>query len=146
MERFYIKSNISNIIYNSSEDVYKDLKKIAKADQELFWLIGMNGNSNVILKECVFKGCIDSARIDFRLIFKRLLISNSVSFIIVHNHPSGNIEPSKEDITITCRLSAIGNYIGLKMLDHLIIGENNFYSFLINNPVAINNIMPLEGN
>lgn len=146
MEKFYIKSNISNIKYNSSNDVYEDLKKIGRADQESFWIIGMNSNNNVILKECIFKGCIDFAGIDFRLIFKRLLISNSVSFIVVHNHPSGNIEPSKEDIIITYKLSGIGNYMELKMLDHLIIGEDNFYSFSKNNPAAINNTISLKNN
>ena len=70
-----------------------------------------------------------------REVFKEAYLLSASSIICVHNHPSGNVEPSKDDIDITNQLSSIGYIMGIKLVDHLIIGSNTYYSFLENGKI-----------
>ena len=74
-------------------------------------------------------GSLNSAIVHPREVYKTAILSNAASIIIAHNHPSGIVDPSHEDITLTNRLDEAGKIIGIKLLDHLIIGYGNFYSF-----------------
>lgn len=77
----------------------------------------------------VSRGSLNTSIVHPREVFKRALIQNANSIICIHNHPSGDPTPSKEDISITNRLVEAGNIIGIKVLDHIIIGDNRYISF-----------------
>lgn len=73
-------------------------------------------------------GSLNSSIVHPREVFKTAVMSNAASIIIAHNHPSGDITPSKEDKDITLRLKEAGDIIGIKLLDHIIIGDRNYLS------------------
>ena len=85
------------------------------------------------MNECIFKGGLASCTIDFRIIFKRLLIAGVTCFICIHNHPTGFCSESKDDILTTKRLNMIGNFIGIELLDHIIIGSGGQFNSLHSN-------------
>ena len=87
---------------------------------------------NLILKKEIYKGTIDSVTIHPREIFKEAIKESASFIIIMHNHPSGDTTPSKEDIEITNRLMQVGQIVGIKVLDHIIISNESYYSFYEN--------------
>ena len=126
---FYLKESVLNDIpINAPEKVYNEFKDLNNIDQESVWLLGMDSQNKTILKECVHLGGIDISIIDPKLIFRRLLVAGCIGFILIHNHPSGCTKPSSEDNIITQKINNISNIIGLKFLDHVIIG-NDYYSY-----------------
>lgn len=75
-------------------------------------------------------GCLNSSIVHPREVFKVAILSNSASIIVYHNHPSGDIKPSKDDINITQRLKESGKILGIDLIDHIIVGSNEmYYSF-----------------
>ena len=84
----------------------------------------------------VSKGSLNSSIVHPREVFKRAILSNANAILVAHNHPSGDLNPSSEDINMTKRLESAGDIIGIKVLDHLIVGENNFYSFKENSQMS----------
>jgi DNA repair protein RadC len=89
--------------------------------------------SNKIIKiKMMSSGGTAGTVVDTKVIFKWLLSVNAQSFIVAHNHPSNQIFPSKQDLTVTDRIVRSGNDLDLVLLDHLIIGEESFYSFADN--------------
>jgi len=101
---------------------------LAKADQESFWVLGFDISMKEIYRECLFIGGLDHCDMDFRIIFKRLLPVGAASFIAVHNHPSGDVTPSKGDKETTDQLKKASEIVGLKFLDHVIIGSGQYCS------------------
>jgi DNA repair protein RadC len=91
----------------------------------------MLNTSNKIFKEVtVSEGTLSSSLVHPREVFKEAIIESAASIMLVHNHPSGNPEPSREDILITEKLVAAGEIIGIKVLDHIIIAGDNYVSFV----------------
>lgn len=118
---------------NNTEDIYKYYKnKIGYKKQEYFYCVYLT-NKNIIIKDkLLFIGTLNYSMVHPREVFKEAYISSANSIICVHNHPSSNIEPSKEDIELTKRLIEIGTIFGIKIIDHVIIGKDNYYSFMEN--------------
>src|SRR5574344_460060 len=116
---------------NNTEDIYKYYKnKIGYKKQEYFYCVYLT-NKNIIIKDkLLFIGTLNYSMVHPREVFKEAYISSANSIICVHNHPSSNIEPSKEDIELTKRLIEIGTIFGIKIIDHVIIGKDNYYSFM----------------
>ena len=83
----------------------------------------------MIKKICISHGGFSGTVADPKIIFKKALENNASSLILAHNHPSGNLRPSKSDISLTNKLISTGNALDLPVLDHLIFGENTFLSF-----------------
>lgn len=77
-------------------------------------------------------GTVNSAMMGAREIFQKALLANAVNIIVMHNHPSGDCNPSMEDIQVTERLVKAGEIIGVQVLDHIIVGENSYYSLKAN--------------
>lgn len=77
----------------------------------------------------IFRGTVNISLINPREIFMKALLCGAVNIILTHNHPSGDISPSKEDVEVTKRIKEAGNLIGIPLLDHLIISDEFFYSF-----------------
>lgn len=96
---------------------------------EEFWVIYLNRGNKVIQKKCLSKGGISGTVADIRMILKAGIECLASSIVLCHNHPSGNLEPSPEDKLLTnkCRESAL--LMDIRLLDHLIFYENNYYSF-----------------
>ncbi len=128
---FYVKeAPIDKRQINCPQVIYERMKELAKADQESFWSIGFNGRNKEIYHECLFIGGIDQCLVDYRILFKRLLVVGASTFIIVHNHPGGDCAPpSKEDINLTYQIERGSKILGLGFLDHIIISDDGYYSF-----------------
>lgn len=98
-------------------------------NHEEFWLILMKRNNEVIKKEMLSRGGVSGTVVDSKIVFKRALEETASGIILAHNHPSGNLTPSQEDISLTKRLREAGISLDISILDHLIIADNGFYSF-----------------
>ncbi|OGW25984.1 MAG: hypothetical protein A2X59_04460 [Nitrospirae bacterium GWC2_42_7] len=114
---------------SSPGEVYKIMGFLKKADREKFYVLHLDTKSNVIAKEMVSMGTLSYAVVHPREIFKGAILNNASSIICVHNHPSGDSSPSKNDMEITKRIKEAGSLIGIQMLDHIIIGSKDYYSF-----------------
>jgi DNA repair protein RadC len=118
---------------SSAKDVFEYFKeKLRDEKQENFYVLMLNNQNIIIKEELISKGVLDAAIIDPREVFKPAIKSSSAKIIIIHNHPSGNPEPSKEDIELTNILIESGNLLRIKVLDHVIIGENEYWSWIEN--------------
>jgi DNA repair protein RadC len=127
---FYVKERaISKKIIESPREVYKRMKNLTKADQESFWVIAFNHSNKEIYHECLFIGGIAQVVVDPIIIFKRLFTIGASSFIVVHNHPGGNCIPSDNDKSTTDKIKDISKIVGIKLLDHIIISDDGYYSF-----------------
>ena len=104
-------------------------------NQEEFYTLYLDAKKRVIEESMLFKGTVNHSLVHPRDIFKIAYNLNSPYIICIHNHPSGDVLPSKEDIYVTERIKKIGNLMGVKMLDHVIVSENNYYSFLENGQI-----------
>lgn len=123
-----IKSNI-NATITSPKDIYDFCKDMMYAEQEILRLICLDTKNNVLASKDVFKGGINSSIVDIKIILRDAIRLTSSSIIIVHNHPSGDPSPSTEDISITTRLKEACAIMGISLLDHIIVGKNQYHSF-----------------
>lgn len=112
----------------SPERAYEYLKDIQHIDREVFVCVGLNTKNEVIFRENVSVGSLNASVVHPREVFKNLIRKNCNSFLIAHNHPSGDTTPSREDIAVTERLSKAGQILGIELLDHLIVGNGKYVS------------------
>ena len=105
-------------------------KLIGNADREIFLLICLNTKNSIIAAQEISIGSLSSSIVHPREVFKLAILNNSASVAFLHNHPSGNTEPSRDDISITQKLIDSGKLLGINVLDHVIIGNGAFYSLL----------------
>ena len=128
--RFSINKKLEkNYIISKPEDIYDLVKDDMKYfEQEHFRILMLNTKNIVINIKDIFIGASDSSVIETRKVFKEALKYNAKNITICHNHPSGDPDPSKEDINISLRIKEAGKIIGIDLLDHIIIGDNRFIS------------------
>jgi DNA repair protein RadC len=103
---------------------------IGELPHEEFWVLFLNNSNKVILKSQLSKGGISGTIVDVRLVFKLALESGATGLILCHNHPSGTLIPSDADKHITKKLKMAGDSLDVKVLDHVIITETKYYSFV----------------
>ena len=103
---------------------------IGELPHEEFWVLYLNSTNRVIHKARLFSGGITYTTVDVRLLFKTALEQGAIALILVHNHPSGSITPSKEDIELTQRVKTAGDMLDIKLLDHVIVTEKEYLSLL----------------
>lgn len=114
----------------SSEQAYKILlPHLSDLLTEEFWTIFLDQKNQILKISQISKGGISATIVDVRILFKEALENFAVSIIIAHNHPSGVLKPSQDDIKITKNIVDAGKILNVEVLDHIIIGENNFFSF-----------------
>lgn len=99
------------------------------ADREVFAVISLDAKLLPVAFEVAAVGGIASCIVDVPNIFKHAILSNAVHVLCVHNHPSGDSTPSTEDFQITKRINLAGDLLGISLVDHIIIGEDTYYSF-----------------
>lgn len=115
----------------SSQTIFQIMQPIiGELPHEEFWIIYLNNSNKVISKSQLSKGGITWTLVDTRLVFKVALEMGATSLILCHNHPSGTIMPSDADKLITKKLKLAGDSLDVKVLDHLIITETKYYSFV----------------
>ena len=103
--------------------------------QEEFYVIYLDNSKKFLAKKKLFIGTISSSLVHPREIFKEAYLLSASYIICLHNHPSGNCLPSKEDIDITRKIKELGVIHSIFLIDHIIIGQNNYYSFYENNHI-----------
>lgn len=115
---------------SSSNDAYEILKfHFAELRTEEFWAIFLNQSNKVIHISQLTQGGINQSIVDIRILFKNALDHFATGIIVAHNHPSGNLKPSSEDIHITKKIKEAGNLMNIQLLDHLVITQNSYLSF-----------------
>lgn len=132
-----IECNIDTIT-NSSDaiNILNDL--IAGATEEYAYVIMLNVKGNIIGVSEVSHGDLSGTMMNPREVYKRALAHNAAAIIVAHNHPSGSAKPSMEDKMTTKRIEEAGQIIGIKMIDHIIIGNEEAYSFGTNSLIKSN--------
>ena len=134
--RVYSNKNNRNIKFNNSKKIYEYIKdKLIYKKQEYFYTLYLDNHNKLLEERLLFIGTLTKSNIHPREIFKYAYLNNSSNIILIHNHPSNEILPSKEDIFITKKIIEIGKIQGINVIDHLIIGNNNYYSFYDNNDI-----------
>ncbi|MES2514363.1 MAG: DNA repair protein RadC [Bacteroidota bacterium] len=103
--------------------------KLSDLPHEEFWVIFLSRSNSVLKTECISKGGISGTVVDVRLILKPALECLASSVILAHNHPSGNLKPSQEDIHLTKKIKDAAKLMDIGLQDHLIIGDQTYYSF-----------------
>ena len=117
----------------SSETACEILRPlIGDIEIEEFWAIYLNQSNRIIHKERLSAGGLTGTLVDVRLIMKGALLCNATGMIISHNHPSGNEKPSKEDNLITEQIKKAAETLNIRLLDHVIITSNTYYSYMDN--------------
>ena len=132
---FIARQKLNNRITISGPDSAKKYIEAAvraeKLEHEAFWVLLMDTKHNVIKFEKMFRGSISSATVHPREVIKTALKYNAAALFIIHNHPSGETEPSQADINLTSSLIKALDYIDVRVLDHFIVGHDIF-SFVEN--------------
>jgi DNA repair protein RadC len=117
-------------LIKSSRMAYELLRPmLADLPHEEFWMLILNRANVVIRSECISKGGINATLVDARIVFKPAILYNASSIILGHNHPSGNMKASDEDIRLTKKLREAGKLFDISIFDHIIVGENSYFSF-----------------
>lgn len=118
----------------SSKDAYNSISSVlSDLQHEEFWVIYLNRNNEIIKQENISKGGVSGTVADSKIIFKRAIETLASAIILSHNHPSGNLKPSNADIQLTKKLKEAGTMLDIPVLDHLIIGEKDYFSFVDEN-------------
>lgn len=124
------KINDDNIRYNSSKLIYLDNRNLFQnLKQEYFYCLYLDCKNKLIERKLLFMGTINRSIVHPREVFKEAYLLSASNIVCLHNHPSGDINPSREDIVLTKSLVEIGKINGINIIDHLIIGNSNYYSF-----------------
>ena len=118
------------------EEVMNAVHFMRTKNREFFVILTLNGASEVINTHTISIGIANKTQVHPREVLAEVIADRACSYIAVHNHPSGNIEPSREDINITERLFKAGELLGIKLLDHIIVSHNGYYSFLENGKLS----------
>jgi DNA repair protein RadC len=114
----------------SSKDAYNYLKpKLIDLPHEEFWVLLLSRSNKITDAYKVSQGGVAGTVADVKIIFKKAIQTLSSSIIVAHNHPSGNLKPSNKDIEITQKIKDAGDLVDIKLLDHLIITDSNYFSF-----------------
>ena len=114
----------------SAKDVFNIFSyKLLNEKKETFIVLSLDSKNNIIKEEEVSKGILDSSLVHPREVFKSAIKESAYSIIIVHNHPSGDCTPSQQDMEVTKILMKAGATLDIPVVDHVIIGKDNYYSF-----------------
>ncbi len=121
---------IEKVKIESSSDSFKILQPfLGDLQTEQFWAIFLNQNNRILGKTQLSSGGINQSVVDVRILFKTALDHFATGIVVAHNHPSGNLKPSQEDLKITKQIDEAGKLLNIQLLDHVIISQNSYFSF-----------------
>lgn len=124
------KGGFNTGYFNSPKDVFnRFVDRCEPLKKEVFWVVLLDTKNKIIGEKEIFVGSLNSSLIHPREIFNYAIRESANSIVLVHNHPSGDPSPSEEDNEVTRVMKEVGDTIGIKVLDHIIIGKNRFFSF-----------------
>jgi DNA repair protein RadC len=123
--RYLLKGRIT---IREAEDVLPFLQRISDKKQEHFLCLSLNGANEVIQSRVVTVGLLNSNQVHPREVFTDPIADRAASVIVAHNHPSGVLEPSREDVELTKRLVQAGRLLGIEVLDHIIVSDRGYLS------------------
>lgn len=131
---YLMKNNDLKEVFNNSKVIYENNKYLFdNKNQEYFYCLYLNSKKELIERKLLFMGTLNKSIVHPREIFKEAYALSASSIICMHNHPSGDITPSMEDICLTKSLMEIGKLQQIPILDHIIFGNDTYYSFFDNN-------------
>src|SRR6266571_3163060 len=134
-ETLYISEEVTGYLqpgqrYTAPQQVYDCFKFLMEETKEMFMCLHLDGKNRIIAVDLVSIGSLNQSIVHPREVYKTALLSNAAALILIHQHPTGDPTPSSEDIAITRRLKEAGDILGLKVLDHIIIGDGEYLSFV----------------
>ena len=120
----------------NSEDLYKVMQQVLLRENKIdrnkehFWVVCLASNNQILLIELISLGTVNQTLVEPMEVFSFALQKRAVQIIMVHNHPSGELKPTQSDIEVTDKMLAIGKFVNVPVIDHLIITEEKYYSFV----------------
>ena len=125
-----IAYNLEKSIVNpaTAAEIINQVFDMENQPNEVFAILCLNTKNKVVGAHIISQGSLSSSIVHPREVFKAAMVNNAASIILAHNHPSGDPEPSREDIETTHRLVNAGSILGIKVLDHIIIGDGRYIS------------------
>lgn len=134
-ETFTVKEEITNYLksgqrYTTPSQVSDTFQFLMKETKEMFITLHLDGKNRIICMDIVSIGSLNQSIVHPRSVYMTACLSNAAAIILVHQHPTGDPTPSSEDISITRRLKEAGEIMGIKILDHIIIGDGEYLSFV----------------
>lgn len=132
--------------FYDANSIYHFMKpELADKTIEEFWVILMNKANYLIKKQFISSGSVDATLADPKLVFKAALDHHAAGVVLIHNHPSGNPEPSNKDIVLTKKLIEGGKFLDIEVLDHIIIAGNTYFSFFDDSLLFKPTMMAMQG-
>ncbi|MBU1179736.1 DNA repair protein RadC, partial [Patescibacteria group bacterium] len=111
------------------QDIHNQLRDLHNHKKEHFVVFYLDSRNQEIKRETISIGTLNASLIHPREVFEPAIAHHSAQIIVAHNHPSGDPEPSEDDIEITKRLQEAGKILGIEVTDHIVVAKNGFYSF-----------------
>ena len=125
--KFLSVREVSGKAVNTPAKVSRLMAKEAQIDRECFWVLHLNTSHRIIEKELVSIGTVAFCLVHAREVFKKAILNGATAIIIVHNHPGGTAQPSKDDKIVWKYLDGSGKLLGIEVLDHMIITHSDGY-------------------
>jgi DNA repair protein RadC len=116
--------------YTTPSQIYEAFSFLMKETKEMFLTLHLDGKNRIICLDLVSIGSLNQSIVHPRSVFMTACLSNAASILLIHQHPTGDLTPSREDIEITRRLKEAGDIMGIKILDHIIVGDGEYLSFV----------------
>lgn len=134
-ETLTVKESIANYLrtgtrFTAPAQVFETFSFLMKETKEMFLTLHLDGKNRIICMDLVSIGSLNQSIVHPREVFKSACLSSASSVLLIHQHPSGDPSPSQEDISITRRLKEAGDLMGIKVLDHIIVGDGTYLSFV----------------
>lgn len=134
-ETLIVKEDIANYLktgqrFTAPSQIYETFSFLMHETKEMFITAHLDGKNRIICMDLVSIGSLNQSIVHPREVFKTACLSNAAAVILIHQHPTGDPTPSSEDISITRRLKEAGEIMGIKVLDHIIVGDGEYLSFV----------------
>ena len=129
-KRVFMKSSFDHFRYTNPKDIYESVRYLfIGKKQECFYALYFNQKQELLERKLLFMGTVNRSIVHPREVFREAYLLSASSVICIHNHPSGDVTPSYEDIRLTKALMEIGEMNGIPILDHLVVSDDAYYSF-----------------
>lgn len=128
-KRIYLIGQKNKYKIKTSKDAYNLMKyDLSLKQQEYFYCLYLNNKNEVLERKLLFMGTVNKSLVHPREVFKYAYLSSASGIICIHNHPSGDVNPSRDDIILTEKLVEIGRIQTIPIIDHIIVGDDSYYS------------------